>query len=93
MIAHKEKKYFHPQKHIAHSIKISRGFLILMQCINKLYLYPFCRQQQLVFSTAYCGSLSTLDNQLQTAITLTISTMQWSQGILSNTVYTFSHKK
>ena len=26
MIAHKEKKYFHPQKHIAHSIKISRGF-------------------------------------------------------------------
>ena len=25
-IAHKEKKYFHPQKHIAHSIKISRGF-------------------------------------------------------------------
>ena len=27
MIAHKEKKYFHPQKHIAHSIKISRGFL------------------------------------------------------------------
>ena len=33
MIAHKEKKSFHPQKHIAHSIKISRGF-----CINKLYL-------------------------------------------------------
>ena len=27
MIAHKENKYFHPQKHIAHSIKISRGFL------------------------------------------------------------------
>ena len=27
MIAHKEKKYFHPQKHIAHLIKISRGFL------------------------------------------------------------------
>ena len=26
MIAHKENKYFHPQKHIAHSIKISRGF-------------------------------------------------------------------
>ena len=26
MIAHKEKKYLHPQKHIAHSIKISRGF-------------------------------------------------------------------
>ena len=26
MIAHKEKKYFHPQKHIAQSIKISRGF-------------------------------------------------------------------
>ena len=26
MITHKEKKYFHPQKHIAHPIKISRGF-------------------------------------------------------------------
>ena len=26
MTAHKEKKYFHPQKHIAHSIKISRAF-------------------------------------------------------------------
>ena len=26
MIAHKENKYFHPQKHIAHSMKISRGF-------------------------------------------------------------------
>ena len=26
MLAHKENKYFHPQKHIAHSIKISRGF-------------------------------------------------------------------
>ena len=26
MIAHKEKKYFDPQKQIAHSIKISRGF-------------------------------------------------------------------
>ena len=26
MIAHKENKYFHPQKHIAHSKKISRGF-------------------------------------------------------------------
>ena len=33
MIAHKEKKYFRPQKDIAHSIKISRGFY------NKLYLY------------------------------------------------------
>ena len=38
MIAHKEKKYFHPQKHIAHSIKNFAGLLILMQCINKLYL-------------------------------------------------------
>ena len=26
MIAHKENKYFHPQKHTAHSKKISRGF-------------------------------------------------------------------
>ena len=26
MIAHKENKYFHPQKHTAHSIKISQGF-------------------------------------------------------------------
>ena len=26
MIAHKENKYFHPQKHMAHSIKISQGF-------------------------------------------------------------------
>ena len=38
MIAHKEKKYFHPQKHIAHLIKKIAGLLILMQCINKLYL-------------------------------------------------------
>ena len=38
MIAHKENKYFHPQKHIAHSIKKIAGLLILMQCINKLYL-------------------------------------------------------
>ena len=39
MIAHKEKKYFHPQKHIAHSTKNFAELLILMQCINKLYLY------------------------------------------------------
>ena len=38
MIAHKENKYFHPQKYIAHSIKNFAELLILMQCINKLYL-------------------------------------------------------
>ena len=38
MMAHKENKYFHPQKHIAHSIKKFAGLLILMQCINKLYM-------------------------------------------------------
>ena len=37
MVALKEKKYFHPEKHIAHSMKISRG-LILMQSINKLVM-------------------------------------------------------
>ena len=35
-IAHKENEYFHPQKTFN---KVFAGLLILMQCINTLYLY------------------------------------------------------
>ena len=42
MIAHKEEKYFHPQKTYCSFNKDLAGLLILMQCINKLYLLMIC---------------------------------------------------
>ena len=38
VIAHKENKYFHPQKTYCSFNKDFEGLLILMQCIMKLYL-------------------------------------------------------
>ena len=85
MIAHKEKKYFHPQKTYCSFNKDFARLLILMQCINKLYLLSsviaVVVEQRRYQAFAFWWSFRPRERESRIPVSVYVKRWYWSHSI------------